>query len=360
MASISHPSVSRFERGVWWAAALFVSLFCTAIQLSITAPYRLTSFARMAHFTAVEPFQHRALIPALAATIEYLAPLGHHLVFGLLEVVAWLALIMLAHRAVERFGIAESEALKRLLALSIVLPLAIVVLMPDLKVWPLISLDGSTLDLGSWSARTLFYYPYDLPAAAFTLALLLVVADWGDRPEWRRLGGLAILFAVATVNRETTLFVIPMAALMLAGRLPIARLALLLGVLLALYVAVEWPLLWLFSNQPNPHAALGDTQYELHITENLRLLSHPVYLLTEPVRFVGGCWLVVVLWWTYIERRLQAAVLGLVVPLILVAVVIGRIAEHRIFIEAVPVLWLAGVQAISRRIRADAAPDRLT
>lgn len=347
--------MSRFERGAWWAAALFVSLFCTAVQLSITAPYRLTSFARMAHFTAVEPFQHRALVPALAAGIEHLAPLGHHLVFGLLEVVTWLALIMLAYRAVERFGIAESEALKRLLALTIVLPLAIVVLMPDLKVWPLISLDGGTLDFGRWSARTLFYYPYDLPAAAFTLALLLAVTDWAGRPEPRRLLGLGLLFAIGTVNRETTLFVIPMAALMFGGRLPVAKLVLLLGVMGALYVAVQWPLHWLFSDQPNPHAALGDTDYELHITENLELLSHPAYLLTEPVRFVGGCWLVVALWWRYIERRLQAAVLGLVVPLVLVGLVIGRIAEHRIFIEAVPILWLAGLQAIRGRLRVDAA-----
>lgn len=177
MTSIAHPSVGRLERAVWWAAALFASLFCTVIQLAITVPYRLTSFARMAHFTSVEPFQQRALIPALAALLEHLAPLGHHLVFGLLEVVTWLALIMLAYRAVERFGIAGSEALKHLLALSIVLPLAIVVLMPDLKVWPLIAPDGHTLDLGRWGARTLFYYPYDLPAAAFTLALLMAVAD---------------------------------------------------------------------------------------------------------------------------------------------------------------------------------------
>ncbi|MES1955014.1 hypothetical protein [Salinisphaera hydrothermalis] len=355
MAPISNPSVSRFERGVWWAAALFVSLFCTAIQLSITAPYHLTSFARMAHFTAVEPFQHRVLIPALAAAIEHLAPLGHHIVFGLLEVVTWLILIALAYRAVERFGIAENEALKRLLALTLVLPLAIVVLLPDLRVWPLLSPEAGTLDFGHWSARTLFYYPYDLPAAAFTLALLLAVADWGDRPEPRRLIGLALLFAIGTVNRETTLFVIPMAALMLAGRLPVARLALLLGLMGALYVAVQWPLHWIFADQPNPHAALGDTDYELHVTENLKLLSHPVYLLTEPVRFVGGCWLVVALWWRYIERRLQAAVLGLVVPLVLVGLVIGRIAEHRIFIEAVPILWLAGLQAIRGRLEVDAA-----
>lgn len=356
MASISQPFVNRFERGVWWIAAVFVSLFCTVIQLAITAPYQLTSFERMTHFAAVEPFQHRALIPALAAAIEHVAPLGHHITFGLLEVVTWLALITLAYRAVERFGIAETETLKRLLALTIVLPLAIVALMPDLRVWPTMALDHGTLDFGSWSARTLFYYPYDLPAAAFTLALLLAVAAWGDRPEWRRLGGLALLFAVATVNRETTLFAIPMAALMLVGRVPLIRLASLLGLLLLLYVGVQGPLHWLFSDQPNPHAALGDTQYELHITENLRLLSHPVYLLTEPVRFVGGCWLVVLLWWRLIERRLQGAVLGLALPLILVGLTIGRIAEHRIFIEAVPVLWLAGLQAIRGRITADTPP----
>lgn len=98
----------------------------------------------------------------------------------------------------------------------------------------------------------------------------------------------------------------PMAALMLARRLALGRLAWLLGVMLAVYIAVEWPLHWLFSDQRNPHAALSTTPYELHISENLRLLSHPVYLLTESVRFVGGCWLLAVLWWGYIKRRLSA------------------------------------------------------
>lgn len=330
-----------------------MAVFCTVVQLSITAPYRLTNFARLTDFTAVEPFQHRVLIPALAATIEHLTPLGNHAAFGLLEMVSWLALIVLGYRALERFGIVESEVLKRLLALTIVPPLAIVVLMPDLVVWPLASLDNGTLELGAWGVQTLFYYPYDLPAAAFTLALLLAVADWSKQPTWPGLGGLALLFAVATVNRETTLFIMPMALFMLAGRLSAARLALLLGLLMVLYIGIQWPLHWLFSDQPNPHASVNDTQYEFHFTENRQLLSQPLYLLTELVRFAGGCWLVVVLWWRYIERRLQAAILGFVVPLILVGLVVGRIAEHRIFVEAVPLLWLAGLQAVRQRLAAD-------
>lgn len=355
---ISNPKsrTRPVERGLWWLAATLIALLLSGLQLTITAPYRLTSFERMASFTAVEPFQHRVLVPAIAAAIQRIAPLGDRLVFGTLEVLSWLALIALAYRALDVFRITTSETLRRALALSLVIPLAIVVLMPDLWLTPTFAPGAGPLELGDWGARTLFYYPYDLPAATFTLAMLLGLTHWAQHPTAARFLGLGLLFAIATINRETTLFFIPMAALMLAPSVPVARLGLALGALLALYVAVQWPLHWLFADHVNPHAGLGSTDYEIHFDENLRLLSQPFYLLTVPVRFMGGCWLVALLWWGYIERRLQAAVLGLVVPLVLAGLVIGRIAEHRIFIEAVPLLWLAGLQAMHGRIDAERQP----
>lgn len=349
--SLSDPlSFTLGERLCWWLGLVLLAVFLTAIQLTITAPYGLTTLELLAHFKAVEPFQHRVLVPAAVAVAERLWPIDHRLAFGVIETGFWIALVVVAERALARLHIVHGEARRRLLALSLLLPMAVVTLLPDLQLWPAFAHVDGRLDLGAWGARTLYYYPYDLPAAVFTLGLFLALSGIADRPTAGRIAGLALLFAVATFNRETTVFVLPMAAWLLGRRLPVTRYLLILALLAGLFVAIEPSLQWLFSDQPNPHRQVGASQYEWHITENARYLAQPFYLLTEIVRFLGGLWLPAILWWAWLNRPLRIAVLGFVIPLVIVGLIVGRIAEHRVFIEAVPLLWLAAVQAAIARL----------
>ncbi|RJS94096.1 hypothetical protein [Salinisphaera sp. Q1T1-3] len=349
--AIDHRRPSRAERLCWWLALIFVAVFLTALQITITAPYGLTSLKLLANFQAVEPFQHRALIPICVAAIERLAPLDHRLAFALTEVVTWVALGVLAERALAIFGVTHHAALRGVLALTLLPPMAMVTLIPDLHVWPILARADGLWDLGDWGVRTLYYYPYDLPAAAFTLALLLTLTRIADRITGPRLIGLALLFAVATLNRETTLFILPMAACLFMRHQHRRALFGVVAGLAVLFVAVQWPLHWWFSDQPNPHGHLGATQYEWHLGENWHYLSQPIYLITELVRFLGGLWLPMILWWRFVDARLRAAVLGFVPLLVLVGLLIGRVPEHRIFLEAVPLVWLAAIQAASQRFR---------
>lgn len=348
-----HGRLSVGARLAWWLWVLAAAVFLTCLQFTLTAPYRLESFARMAHLQAVEPFQRRLLLPAMVYAIDRLTPLAYHLGFALLEIVSWIALIALARAALLSFGVTRRDDLARLLALSITGPLTLAVIMPDLMVWPVFAQRDGGLDLARWGAHMLFYYPYDLPAAAFILALLLALRRWARQPPApRHTLAVAGLFTLATVNRETTLFVLPMAIALLAGRVTRARLLRLLSLLGLLYVAVEAPLHWLLAGHANPHADFAGTAYELHVQENLGLLAHPLYALTEAVRFAGGTWPLVLFGWSDIEPRLRAAVCALALPLVLAALVVGRIAEHRIFIEIVPLFWLAALQGIGNRLAA--------
>lgn len=356
-SSLQTPPSAYVERFAWWVAATLASIFLTCVHLILAKPYVLTSFERLVHFQAVEPFQHRILVPALVAGAEHVLPLGHRLLFGAVEVLFWLLLIGVGHQAVKQMPIGHNSTLHRALAFTLLLPMALTLMMPDLRMVPGLSITHGVIDLGDWWALTVYYYPYDLPAGVFTLALALLLFALAERPTLPRLLMFFALFALATSNRETTLLLIPMTALLFWGRVSTTQWLALLAAQAAVYYAVEWPLHWLFSDQPNPHRALSSTQYEDHLASNLALFESPIYALTFMVRFAGGCLLPVLLWWRYLDRRTVSALLGFVLPLVLSAIVVGRIPEHRIFTEAVPLIWLAALQVVAARVAVDDQTD---
>jgi len=347
------------ERLAWWVAACLSAICLTCVHLILTKPYGLASFDRLVNFQAVEPFQHRVLIPALVAGVEQIMPLGHVILFALAEAVFWLALLVVAYRAVTVLRLGQSQALRRALAFTLLVPMVLTLIMPDLRMVPELSIEDGVLDLGHWWALAVYYYPYDLPAAVFTLALALMLFDMYRSFSRRRLVMFLAVFALATSNRETTIFLVPMTALLFWGRLSLVQWAALLAAECVVFVAVEAPLHWLFSDHPNPHRALSSISYENHLMGNLALFKSPIYVLTFAVRFAGGCLLPIVLWWRYLDRRMLAALFGFVLPLVVFAFVVGRVPEHRIFTEAVPLIWLAALQAVVTRVAVDdAAPER--
>lgn len=348
---------AQFERLAWWTAATLVSVFLTCTHLILTKPFGLTSFDRMVHFQAVEPFQHRVLIPALVAAAERFMPLGHVLLFGALEACFWLALLVVAYRAMTVMQIGRGETVRRALAFTLLVPMAVTLMMPDLRMVPGLVIHDGVTNLGHWWALPVFYYPYDLPAGVFTLALALMLFGLTQRITTGRLLLFFGLFALATSNRETTIFLIPLTAILFWGRLTRVQLLGLLAAQTAIFFAVEIPLHWLFADQPNPNRALPSTQYEDHVKTNLSLFRSPIYGLTFLVRFAGGCMLPILLWWRYLDRRTVAALLGFALPLVVCAAVVGRIPEHRIFTEAIPLIWLAAVQVVATRVAVDSTPD---
>ncbi|WP_423821716.1 hypothetical protein V5738_15430 [Salinisphaera sp. SPP-AMP-43] len=362
----SRPPIRRStERALWWGCVVLLSIFLTTIQLAATKPYPLTDFDRVVYMQAVEPFQHRVLVPAAVRFIEHYIPIGHRLTFGLIEVTVWIILFALAERALRLFGVGQGEAKRRLLALSLAVPMAIVTLMPDLRVAPAFIIDRGRLELGEWHLQYLFYYPYDLPAAVFTLLLVLLIIAWSQRLTGPRLALICSIFTIATVNRETTMFLIPMAGLLLLPHQPWTTILKVLALLTILFVAVQLPLHWIFAANVNPHASLvGDLPYEQHWAQNLAQMSQPFYLLAQFVRLAGGCLLPVLLWWPYVDPRLKRALIGFVLPLGVIALFAGRLVEHRIFVEIAPLLWLAALCAIRGRVhqstavRVTAAADR--
>jgi len=343
------PGTSRLERLIWLMAAVMVAVFLTCLHLTTTAPFKLTTFHQLVNFNAVEPFQHRVLLPAIVAGLQVYLPLGEKLLFGLLEIGGWVALIVLAYRALVLFEIGRYDLMRRVLAFTVVIPMFMHLIAPDLQLVSAFVADNERFDVGTWQPRALFYYVYDLPAALFVFAMTLALARYARAPARRYMALYFLLFVIGTFNRETTVFMLGFFLLLFATRMPWHRLALLLIVQGALFVAIQGPLNWLFADNVNPNAQLVGTQYENHFIANLVLLSNPLYLLTFVARFAAGLYLPVLLWHRSLDRRLAMALIGFGLPLIFFALLAGRVQEQRIFIEVVPLIWLAAMQVIAAR-----------
>lgn len=356
MPPTTRPGVDPAPSGArigWWLLCTVLAVFLTCLHLTTTKPFDLTTLQQLVHFWAVEPFQHRVLLPATVAGIKLLLPLQTRLVFAVLEIGFWIALMQLAYAALIQFDIGRQPLDRRLLALSLLVPMAMHLMVPDLQLNHGFTVEDGTLGLGEWDTRSIFYYVYDLPAAVFTLALTLLLLRLEHAPNRTSLWTLYLaVFAVATVNRETTLFMLPATAIVFWWSRP-RRVGLMVALLAAqamLFVAIQWPLQWLFAINDNPAAnvQVDGLQYEHHLIENLRVLSHPLYLITYLVRFTAGCYIPLLMLRRYLNARLGRVLLGFALPLGATAFVMGRLVEHRIFIEIVPLIWLGALQAISR------------
>jgi hypothetical protein len=201
-------------------------------------------------------------------------------------------------------------------------------------------------------------YPYDLPTIFFTAAGLAAIL-------WRRFDLLVAAVAIGTLNKETTVFLLP--AYLLAewqatsGRVLLTR-ALILATTFA--VAYETPRLLLQTAQPmlvTVHTASGDAS-------GSRLWSNLAHLFQgEPGRFIQSAWWVAMLHvppllgWKSLPRPLKAAYLATPV-FILPLCCFGNIFELRLYNELIPLgamgcaAVLVGLLDASPRAKPSASP----
>lgn len=283
----------------------------------------------------------------VAAGGQALVPLGEDLLFACVEVLAWMALVMVAYRALSAFGLGGSELSQRVLAFTIVIPMALHLIMPDLVLNPLFNLDGGVLELGTWRAQRLFHYPYDLPAAVFTLVLVLLMVQLARTYDSPWLAIYLGLFAVATVNRETRLFLIPAFIAVFYRTLDRKVLVIALVLQVATFVVIQGTLQWIFADNVNPNATVPGTHYEHHLLRNLIPFANPLYLLTYLVQFSAGLYLPALLLRQHLDPVLGRALFWFGIPFLTSAFLFGRMQEHRVVIELIPLLWLGGVQALA-------------
>ncbi len=181
--------------------------------------------------------------------------------------------------------------------------------------------------------------PYDLPSLAFfAVALALIV---GDRIAW-----LYPAFALATLNRESSVFLIILFGLYrsaeFAGARFSSRRALTTGAhiagLTAVWFAVRELLHHLFHPQAVPGVQVGG--FEIHILDNLGYLLRPYYW-TSFLSLFGFTWLFIYAHWREVPNAGVRRMLW-IGPIYLAAMyIVGVLSEIRIFGELIPLYAIA-------------------
>ncbi len=181
--------------------------------------------------------------------------------------------------------------------------------------------------------------PYDLPSVAFfAICMALIVAD---RTVW-----LYPVFALATLNRESTIFLVLMLGLYRSAEFGPAQwrsrrarntYGHILGLTLV-WIALRALLHHIFHPPDIPGAEVGG--FEIHVFDNLGYLLRPYYW-TSFLSLFGFTWIFIYAHWsdvphTGIRRMLWIG------PVYLVAMyIVGVLSEIRIFGELIPLYAIA-------------------
>lgn len=171
-----------------------------------------------------------------------------------------------------------------------------------------------------------YWYPYDIPAVAFfVLGLILLY-----RQQW---AWYYPLFILATLNRETSLFLTGIFILTLWGKMPVRQILGHVAAQLFIWLAIKAMLQSLYPSN------MGST-FQLTFFENLQTLFQSFSALWLVTNW-GMLWVLVLVGWRKLQDPFLQRALLIVHPFLGIMFVVGQIDELRIYTELIPLI-LAG------------------
>ncbi|HSG98627.1 MAG TPA: hypothetical protein VLB27_01170 [candidate division Zixibacteria bacterium] len=265
---------------------------------------------------AYKPFQFRLLIPWLVGKLHALTGAEITPLYQVVDTVAIVGVVLAT-----RYLLAPYLSGKKLDVVSF----AVLLLLPWNYLLP---------------QEIALYIPSDMPAVAFFTLLLAL----GLRGQWR---WYYPLFAIATLNRETTCFVTLALLFALWRSTPRKTLALHLAAQFLIWTSLKAALFVAFADNPGGLFEIYgiSATRRSHFDANLEFLTTPLRLLILLSSF-GYLWISAALFRDRIgDRRLRAALWSMVV-FFGAMMVIGNLNETRIFGEFIPLVYTANVLII--------------
>ena len=214
------------------------------------------------------------------------------------------------------------------------------------------------LNSGIASLRILsnVYYPWDIWTAALLLLLMATALRLRQSISAPSLAAYAALFLVASLNRETTILIVPFSLWALAPRMTRAQQAGCAVIQAVFWIAARAFVASITGAPPNPKSSLPGG-VEWYLWTNLRTLTYPLYAATVLVPFAGGAWLPLLAWWRERPPLARALLIWYVAPAAAVAFVFGIVHETRVFTEAATATWLAATATAHAHGMAASRPD---
>jgi len=296
--------------GRGWPAAITAAYFlCSALFVTFytmrtvwVLPWGMTGFT---YGEPPYPFRYRVLVPLLARNLAAWTHVPLAIVYGALATLAVFGLLLVYDRYLAQFTARRDTA--RVLALGILYPLA----------W-------------NYCGLNLMYFPFDLPGVFFFTAALLALT----RGRW---SAYYLLFALATVNRETTWFFTVVCLFVWAGRMPARTLAAHVLAQAAIWIAIKTVLF-------HAYAGAGQGLFANMIAQNLATFRGMLTLQGSGPKdwaklflMFGSLWLVLPFVWRGRPEAVRRTLLAAPV-FILPMLIVGTIDEARVYGELIPLI----------------------
>ncbi len=258
--------------------------------------------------TAATPYQYRVLVPWIVRHFEApgsISPAHLRRTYAIVEFAALVALGLAFRRYLACF-IGEPQ-LASVLALTI---------------YPILPFHYLRQD----------YYPYDVPSVLFFIVGPILIYE-------KRWALFYPFFAMATFNRETTLFLTVLTAFVWVGRQPLRRTAPHLLAQCLVWTAIK---AWLFLVfRDNPQAGSGLFQSQLKM--NAALVLYLPWYASSALSAWGFLWVPVVLRYRRIESVVLRRTLWLIPVFVGAMMFVGVINETRIYAELLPMVLAAAL-----------------
>jgi hypothetical protein len=325
--------------------AFLAAYYFTHLRLELT---RSSILELLVDGVAKKPFQYRALMPwtidALHGILTRLnfpfelivekprglswllkgqvdKPIVHIALF--LELIACFLLIITYRFYVSLF--VRNRVLCSLFSLSIIVVLLFNYVLPRM------------LSISNAPIYRPIFYPSDIPAVLFfTLGLILI-----HKKKWVP---YYLLFAVATLNRETTCFLTVVYFLTAFGKTRLKPVMLHVAFQLVIWVSIKTFLYVLY--QDNPGYGLFEFSVGRNISSFAGFHFYPLFLTN-----LGGTWLFVLMFRRYLRDDFLRRSLIVAIPYVIGMFIVGNLFEIRIFGELIPVFLTAALLIASNMIR---------
>lgn len=277
------------------------------------------SLSELVAGTAWAPFQYRALVPWIVAATDHLGLIeagAHRAAFAVIEAGAAYLLVLAIERLLRLY---YPRATSALVAPMVFVPLLFTLATPF--------------------RSNPYLYPYDTPAVLFmALGLLLLL----QRRWWL----FYPLFALATLNRETTCFLTVIYVLGSIGAEPWRRVAGHAAAQAAVWFALKLSLVALYPGIPiedrGAEAFVAQPLFISMAHRNIAFLSQPLsypYLVAS----LGGVWVALAFYGHAVPSRAVRRSLLVALPFVAAMAYVGLLAEIRIFSELIPLFTLGYV-----------------
>lgn len=304
----------------FFCIAALASWYLTDLRYRVNVEFPLATLDGLIKGTANKPFQFRMLVPWIVQGLHSLTAWETKDLYAAVDAGATLG-VYYATRFYLRSWFASLVSAVAAFSVFLILP------------WNFIL------------ARDIpIYLPYDMASIAFfTMGLAFLRRRW-----WM---AFYPLLAVATVNREITVFLIVVFGISQWATMPRRSWALHLAAQSAIWIGIKTVLGSLYA--ANPGDALefyhAGTQSP-HLVRNLDVLTTLPSLFTVLSCF-GFIWILLPLFWRRLSDRFLRQVLWITPPFLLSVILFGNIDEMRVYAELLPVILIPAIFIVAEILR---------